>query len=498
MDSMSDANRAPAARRPAAWNGEDNKRGFAHAAGSKPWTVGYASCNENELRTERLSLSGNIPAGLRGTFYRNGPARHERGAQRYGHRWDGDGMVQAFQIGSHVSHHGRFVQTEKYLAETAAQRFLRNAFGTYIPGTPPVPADIDEWNVANISLCMAGPELLTLWEPGSAYRIEPRTLETHGVKTWSPELRGRPFSAHPKVEPDGTLWNFGANPLTDELTLYCIGSDGVLKCSTTLHVDKLPSLHDFAVTARHLVFLLPPMPVNKGRLESGLSFAQACEWMPGLGTRVLVVSKADWSQRWYELPAGFVLHVANAWEDSSGVIRLQVMGASSPISFMAGWSTMQGAYRHRPGAYMTLVELDPPAGAKQAVVNDLEGEFPVVDPSLVGRKCGEILCLGRSKERDAALPGFDELVSFNVDQGSTQRYAYGNDWLAEEHLLVPDASTPVGPAKWIVGTALNVVRRTTSLSVFRAGSIAGGPIAQASLPYFLPLGLHGIFVPSRE
>ena len=180
------------------------------------------------------------------------------------------------------------------------------------------------------------------------------------------------------------------------------------------------------------------------------------------------------------------------------MIRMQVMGASSPISFLAGWSTMQGAYKHRPGAFMTLIEIDPLAGAKQTVVNDLEGEFPVVAPALVGRKCSEIVCLGRSKERDADIPGFDELVSFDVDKGSTQRYAYGSDWLVEEHLLAPDASAPVGPAKWIVGTALNMVRRTTALSVFRAGSIADGPIAQASLPYFLPLGLHGIFVPSRD
>ena len=26
---------------------------------------------------------------------------------------------------------------------------------------------------------------------------------------WSPDLAGLPFSAHPKVEPDGTLWNIG-------------------------------------------------------------------------------------------------------------------------------------------------------------------------------------------------------------------------------------------------------------------------------------------------
>ena len=497
MDSTaSDSKQPPMAGRPPAWNGEDCKKAFASAAGIKPWTLGYASCNEDALEADQLTLEGCIPDGLRGTFYRTGPARHERGAQRYGHRWDGDGMVQAFRIGSQVSHRGRFIKTSKYLAETASECFLLNAFGSYFPGTPPVPKEIDESNTGNISLCMSGADLLTLWEPGSAYRLDPNTLDTLGIKTWSPELRGRPFSAHPKREPDGTLWNFGANPLTGELTLYCIGSDGVLKHSQTLHVAGLPMLHDFAVTERHLVFLLPPMPVNREKLESGMSFAQACEWVPALGTRVLTISKADGSQRWYELPASCIFHLANAWEDASGVIRLQFMGASNPRTFAAGWSVMQGVYQHRPGAFMTMVELDPRTGARQVIVPDLEGEFPVVDPSLVGSRHKQVLCLGRCRARDANVPGYDELVSFDVEDGASQRFSYGSDWLVEEHLLVPDVANVAGPAQWVVGTALNMRRGQTVVSVFKACAIGEGPVAQASLPYALPLGLHGCFVPS--
>ena len=492
----SEADRQRKAGRPGPWSGEDCKRMFHHATLSKPWTAGYEVCRHDALATESLVVEGKIPVGLRGTYYRNGPAGHERGTQRYGHRWDGDGMVHAFRIGPGMSHRGRYVQTSKYLAESAADHFLVNAFGTYIPGTPPVPEDIDALNSANISVCMAGEDLLALWEPGSAYRLDPLTLDTRGVKTWSDELRGKAFSAHPKRESDGTLWNFGANPLTGELVLYCIGPDGSLKRTATLRVDNLPSMHDFAVTEHYLVFLLPPLPVNPERLKSGMSFAQACEWQPTLGTRVMIVSKSDWSQRWYELPPSCVFHVANAWEDRSGVIRLQFMGASNPLPLIAGWTIMQGQYGHRPGAYMTLVELDPRGGAKQMIVRELEGEFPVVDPRVVGRQNNAVLCLGRSATRGADMPGYDELVMFDVDEGSTQRFVYGADWMVEEHVLVPNASSVSEGSDWIVGTALNLRSRRPVVSVFRAGSIIDGPVAQASLPYALPLGLHGCFVPS--
>ena len=314
MESSSEANQQRKAGRPGPWNGEECKAAFEHAAATKPWTLGYAACRADSLGAERLVVQGELPAGLCGTFYRNGPTGHERGAQRYGHRWDGDGMVHAFRFfGDGVSHHGRYVQTSKYLAERAANRFLTNAFGTYLPGTPPVPDDMDSQNSANISVCVVGDDLLALWEPGSAYRLDPSTLETRGVKTWSEALSGRAFSAHPKREPDGTLWNFGTNPLTSELVLYCIARDGSLKRSTTLSVDRLPFVHDFAVTENHLVFLLAPLPVNVERLNSGVSFAQACDWLPALGTRVLVVAKADWSLRWYDLPPCCVFHLANAW-----------------------------------------------------------------------------------------------------------------------------------------------------------------------------------------
>ena len=482
-----------AARRPKAWNGDVCKAAFDRAALIKPWTLAYASCSEDALSTDRLTLKGRIPPSLSGTLYRNGPAKHERGNERYGHRWDGDGMVHAFRFGTrHVSHQGRFVETAKYLVERAEDRFLIDAFGTNLSGLP-LPDDIDELNAANISVCMAGGELLALWDPGSAYRLDPESLDTLGLKTWAPELRGRAFSAHPKREPDGTLWNFGANPLKGELTVYCIDRNGVLKFFRTLQIPGLPTLHDFAITEKHLVFVMSPIVLNKDRLQSGLSFGQACEWKPALGTRVLTISRSDWTLRWYDLPAGCVFHNANAWEDPSGVIRLQFMSAQDPIALAAGWATMHGEYAHRLGARMTLVELDPRRGAKQVVNPAIEGEFPVVDPNFVGRRQREVLCVGRSPSRDPSVPGFDELVCFDVESGAAQRFSYGSDWMVEEHVFAPATS---GKSEWIVGTALNFKRRVTVVSVFSATSIADGPIAQASLPYALPLGLHGLFVPT--
>ena len=49
-------------------------------------------------------------------------------------------------------------------------------------------------------------------------------------------------------------------------------------------------------------------------------------------------------------------------------------------------------------------------------------------------------------------------------------------------------------AGWLIGTALDIARGRTLLSVFDARDLSAGPLACARLPYALPLGLHGKFV----
>ena len=58
-------------------------------------------------------------------------------------------------------------------------------------------------NVANTHIVAHGGELLALWEGGSAMKLDADTLDARGFKTWAPDYAGMPFSAHPRVGPDG-------------------------------------------------------------------------------------------------------------------------------------------------------------------------------------------------------------------------------------------------------------------------------------------------------
>ena len=141
------------------------------------------------LARDTLPVQGRWPQELAGTFYRNGPAGHETGGQRYHHWFDGDGMVQAFDISSgEIRHRGRFVETAKRRAELDAGHMLWPAFGTPLAGGLPV-ARPDTINTANISLLHHAGELLALW--GVALRI---ALPRSPSRRWG-RTRGAPTCA---------------------------------------------------------------------------------------------------------------------------------------------------------------------------------------------------------------------------------------------------------------------------------------------------------------
>ena len=82
---------------------------------------------------------------------------------------------------------------------------------------------------------------------------------------------------------------------------------------------------------------------------------------------------------------------------------------------------------------------------------------------------------------------------YNLETGEIDTFRYGDGFLVEEHVFAADRSNMQEGVGWLIGTALDVARGQTVLSVFDALHLGDGPIAQAWLPYALPLGLHGNF-----
>jgi len=462
-------------------------------SGTTPsWTLGFRTLEPAQLGPIPLEIEGDWPAGLSGTLYRNGPARHDRDGLRYRHWFDGDGMVHAWQLRSGgVCYRAAYVQTDKYRVEQAEGRFSRAAYGTHVPGSTSV-LNADDMNVANTGVLRLGDDLLALWEAGSAWALDPDDLRTRGRRQWREDLAGMPFSAHPRREADGTVWNFGADSARGLLVLYRFEATGALARVGVVPVPRLPMVHDFAVTEHYLVFVLTPFRMDHDRHDAGLTLAESMRWHGGEATRVLLIDKSDWSQqRMFELLPAFGLHLGNAWEAGSGQLCLTWMAAPDDRLFARGFQVMAGYYEHGRGASVALVTLDLQRGTATQSMFPEEAEFPVVDPRHIGRPHEWLVNIARSPTRQGY--GYDRLQRRHLGDGRLDHWDHGPEILLEEHLVVPDPERSTECSGWLVGTALDLRRARTRLQVFDAEAVHRGPVAVAWLPHAVPLGLHGCF-----
>ncbi|TAF57614.1 MAG: Apocarotenoid-15,15'-oxygenase, partial [Oscillatoriales cyanobacterium] len=142
----------------------------------KDWQRGYES-QPNEADYWIDNIEGEIPEGLQGTFFRNGPGLLDVNGSRIHHPFDGDGMICAIAISQKRAHfRNRFVHTEGYLAEQKAGKILhRGVFGTQKPGGWLANIfDVKIKNIANTNIIYWGDKLLALWEAAQPYRLDPR------------------------------------------------------------------------------------------------------------------------------------------------------------------------------------------------------------------------------------------------------------------------------------------------------------------------------------
>lgn len=451
-------------------------------AGSAPpdWLLGVRDFDEDIAPTLLKLISGRAPSSLIATLYRNGPAKFRRGETASGHWFDGDGLIRRFRIddGTAVLN-ARFVDTPKRRLETKLGAMVQPGFGS-ARGPGAVVTGPDATNAANTGIQLFGGELMALWEAGSPTIVDQTTLETRGFKTFRPDLAQMPFLAHPRTEPDGTVWSLGGGG--DKTIVWKLNPDGSLAAVELLKLDRASYLHDFTATARHLVIVLQPW------VQEAFAFplASGMVWRPELGTRVVVIDKNDLSQqRVFELPSFSFFHLGDAWEDSSGTIRFDGCLSSDPTFGQRSASALlSGKLIPAPQPMLTQIVLNS-NGRGELASSRVDAEFPSSDSRLAG------LPRRWTTHVTAHRGGLfaHGIATWDWQRGHQDRFDFGDDHLVEEFLFKPRGGGERDG--WLIGTTLNLQARATELHIFDAARVSEGPVAtwRADMP--LPLGFHG-------
>ncbi|WP_306357933.1 MULTISPECIES: carotenoid oxygenase family protein [unclassified Nocardia] len=461
------------------------------AAMTRVWEPAHEVPQEVTLR-----VSGAIPAELRGTLYRNGPARWESGGFRAGHPFDGDGLVSKFVIDDGaVRFRSRYVRTPKYLAEQrgrgARVRGLYNQSSGAFANIGRMPADS-----ANTHAVPHAQRLLALSDVGRPWELDLDDLSTVGPCDFEGRLpRLTRFSPHPKIDPvTGELFNFGldlalGHKVPAGLRCYRVDSTGRLHDAGLVGLEDVVIQHDFAITERYLVFALAPITVDPvpaalAMLGRG-TVGDAADYRPERGMRIVLVPRDGGKQRVIECDPFVYIHVDNAYDDGDDVV-LDVVRYDS-FDFL---TTALKDFRDSLPALgrPARVRITKSGRVNREDIGELDAlEFPMHDERRTGRAHRYSYFAAHHPDRDGAI------VKYDHHTGAERRHIFTDGEFAGEPVFVPRTAKADEDEGWILTVAYNSGEHRNSLIILDATDIEAPPVAVAQLDgHFFP-GFHGSF-----
>lgn len=420
----------------------------------------------DELTDFDLAVDGAIPAELTGWYLRNGP--NPRIAT--GHWCIGDGMVHGVRLESGRAswYRNRWVRTESF----------ERPFSVYdIDGTRNLRS-----SVANTHVVRHAGKTLALMETSLPYQIT-NELETLGAYDFGGKLADA-MNAHPKICPvTGELHFFSYGSLVQpHVTYHRANADGELVISRPVDVPGLTLMHDFALTAEHIVFLDLPMVFDFG-LALTLADGQDLpyRWDDSYGARLGVLRRNDpfGPIRWFDVNPCFVFHLANAHE-------VTWAGGTSIVLHVVRYPELwrdDSAFDTDAALWRWTIDLQ--AGTVEETQLDDRGvEFPRIDDRRSGRPA-----------RYAVAVGTNALVRYDLDRGTADEHRFGHNGLrgaADEAIFVPAGrQSDDETAGWYLSYVYDEARDASDLVIIDAADFSGEPVARVRMPRRVPHGFHG-------
>jgi carotenoid cleavage dioxygenase len=435
-----------------------------------------------------LEVVGQIPRDLNGTYYRNGPNPAFEPPGRY-HWFDGDGMIHAVTLrDGRASYRNRWV-------ESAGLREERRAGKALFPGLLDLSgAEVAAYkNTANTHVVFHAGRLLALMEAALPTRIAPEGLGTIGEWDFDGRLAGA-MTAHPKLDPEtGEMLFFGYSPFPPHLQYYVADRTGAIVHHEVIDVPWPSMMHDFAVTADEVVFIVCPLVFSfEGMAERGGPFS----WEPERGTRLGVMPRRGRSAdvRWFETEASYVFHPMNAYRHGTEIV-LDVVRYPRLV-FMQRRSADPEQFEADNAARLHRWRIDlAGGGVRSTPLDDRVSEFPRVDERRLGRRhrFGYLAAAG-PEGPEGRLPVFTAVHRHDLERGTTDVRPFGAGNGVSEPLFVPRHAGAQEDDGWVLVLAYDRARDTSEFLVLDARHIAGEPAARVRLPHRVPYGFHGSWV----
>jgi carotenoid cleavage dioxygenase len=411
----------------------------------------------DEITACDLTTEGTIPPELTGWYLRNGPNPHDAAA---GHWFFGDGMVHGVRLanGRATAYRNRWVRTS-----------------TFLDGRRPTGGTEDlTAGTANTHVVRHAGRILALVESSLPYELAP-DLDTIGPYDFHGRLRTR-MTAHPKVCPaTGELHFFGYRAASAPyLTYHRADAAGNLVVHRPVHDVGPTMMHDFALTARHVVFLDLPVVFDPGLARQGGTMPY--RWDDGYGARLGVLRRDDphGAIRWHTIDPCYVFHTLNAHDDGTKVVL-------TVVRYPELWRDSRRFDQSGTLWRWTVDLADGTVTERQ--LDDRDCEFPRIDDRLAGLDA-----------RYGTTVASGVLLRYDLHTGSVTEHPFEQDQRPSEAAFAPADDQP-GGAGWLMSYVYDAATDTSDLVILDATDLAAAPVATIHLPRRVPFGFHGNWLP---
>jgi carotenoid cleavage dioxygenase-like enzyme len=247
-------------------------------------------------------------------------------------------------------------------------------------------------------------------------------------------------------------------------------------------------MHDFALTADHVVFMDLPLLFDLGvamtqQFDRDLPY----RWDDQHQARLGVLRRDDpyGRLRWFDIDPCFVFHIANAYDVTSASgnsIVLEVLRYPEMWRDSSEFGDDAALWRWKINLDTGVVE--------ESQLDDRGVEFPRVDDRLAG-----------AAARYSVAVGSGALVRYDLqrDTATEHRFGGGGSHRAPsapgEAVFAPAVGQSDELAGWYLTYVYDPVTDGSDLVVIDASDFEGDPVARIRLPRRVPHGFHGNWIP---
>ncbi|KAK8388025.1 hypothetical protein O3P69_020129 [Scylla paramamosain] len=295
------------------------------------------NCMKETQEVEAEEVEGCVPKWLEGRVTRNGPGMTKVGITHYDHLFDSLAMLH------------QFLRSDSYTKNTQANRIVATELGTVGYPDPcktmfhylvttffklPVPANVMSDNCL-VNVCQAKDQMFALTETCFLRRVDPESLDTFEKKEdISNYVAVNMATAHPHIEPDGTVYNLGSSfSLINGPELRIVRfPEGKLEGASVVGTASsrwraaLPYVHSFAMTENYWVVGEQPLVLSLGKmLRQYVTLSKminALTWLPDENLRFIVIDRKTGKPlpTTYTAPPIILFHHINAWEEDGHLV----------------------------------------------------------------------------------------------------------------------------------------------------------------------------------